>query len=48
MMVWDYLNDVAVEESKMKLGSKRWKASEKARMSRHANVVEPWGRIVER
>jgi len=30
-MVWDYANDVAVEASKMKRGSKRWKESEKAK-----------------
>ena len=31
MMVWDYANDVAVPESKMKCGSRRWRASEKAK-----------------
>jgi hypothetical protein len=31
MMVWDYANEEAVPQSKMKDGSKRWKASEKAR-----------------
>lgn len=33
MMVWDYANDVAVPESEMPPGSKRWSMSEKAKWS---------------
>lgn len=31
MMVWDYVRNVAVPESKMRRGSKRFAASEKAK-----------------
>lgn len=31
MMVWDYARNVAVPESEMRLGSKRFTASEKAK-----------------
>lgn len=29
--VWDYKQDVPVDEKEMKMGSERWKESEKAR-----------------
>lgn len=35
MMVWDYAKDEAVPESGMKPGSERWKASEKAKWTKH-------------
>lgn len=31
MMVWDYASECAVAESEMKIGSERWRASEKAK-----------------
>lgn len=31
LMVWDYVKDVAVTEKEMPYGSKRWKASERAK-----------------
>ena len=33
MMVWDYVNEIAVKESEMLPGSNRWAMSEKARWS---------------
>lgn len=31
LVVWDYARNIAVPESQMRLGTKRWKASEKAK-----------------
>lgn len=35
LFVWDYAKDVAVPRDKMKVGSKRWKESEKARWTQN-------------
>lgn len=34
MVVWDYANEIAVNEEAMKQGSERWKESEKAKYGR--------------
>ncbi len=31
MMVWDYANECALQESEMKPGSERWEKSERAK-----------------
>lgn len=41
MYYWDYVNDEAVTAKEMPIGSKRWKASELARMEQIKHMEQP-------